>query len=78
MSSILVTAPSRSFPLASSASVPSRPGIELPSTLLSAQRLKLKMTSSASNMSPLVQLTPGRTWSVYTVASSFTSQLSSR
>ena len=78
MSSTLVTAPSRSLPVASSTSVPTRPGIELPSAALSPQRVKLKITSSAVNVSPLFQVTPLRTCSVYSVASSFTSQLSSR
>ena len=78
LSSTLVIAPSRSLPVFSSTSVPMRPGIELPSELLSHQRVKLKITSSAVKASPLFQVTPGRIWRVYSVASSLTSQLSIR
>ena len=53
-----------------------RPAMELPSTFFSHQRLRLKATSSAVKSSPLFQVTPLRTWSTYSVASSLTSQLS--
>ncbi len=55
-----------------------RPVIELPSADLSHQRVKLKTTSSAVKASPLFQVTPWRTCRTYSVASSFTSQLSKR
>ena len=54
-----------------------RVAIELPGTWLSHQRVRLKITSSAVKASPLVHFTPWRRFSVYSVASSLTSQLSS-
>ncbi len=69
--------PSASVPVSSSISVAKRAAIELPSTSRSHQRSMLKTTSSAVNASPLAQVTPCRTFSTYSVASSLTSQLSS-
>ena len=54
-----------------------RDDMELLGTCASHQRATLKTTSSALNASPLVQVAPLRRWSVYSVASSLTSQLSS-
>ena len=54
-----------------------RVAIELPGTWLSHQRVRLKITSSALKSSPLVQFAPWRRCSMYSVASSLTSQLSS-
>ena len=56
---------------------PSATAIELPSTLPSHQRSMFQATSSAVKASPLFQVTPWRTFSVYSVASSLTSQPSS-
>ena len=53
-----------------------RLAIELPGTCPSAQRAKLWITSSAVNVSPLVQVAPWRRCRTYSVASSLTSQLS--
>ena len=55
-----------------------REAIALPSTEPSDQRAKLRTTSSAVKASPLFQVTPGRTFRVYSVASALASQLSSR
>ena len=77
MSSTISTAPSRIAPVSASTRPPIRPAIELPSTEVSHQRSMLCTTSWAVNASPLFQVTPGRTLSVYSVPSSLTSQPSS-
>ena len=76
-SSTATTAPSRIILVFSSTSVPMRDAIELPSTVASHQRSMLWTTSAAVKSSPLFHFTPCRTFSVYSVASSFASQLSS-
>ena len=57
---------------------PTRAAMELPEAPFSHQRFRLETTSSALKASPLFQVMPLRRCSVYSVASSLTSQLSSR
>lgn len=77
-SSTFVMAPSAALPELASMRDAMRPAIELPSADLSHQRVRLKTTSSALKSSPFDHFTPLRTWRVYSVASSLTSQLSMR
>ena len=70
-------APSRAFFVFSSTSPPIRAAMELPSTPASHQRMMLWTTSAAVKSSPLFHFTPWRTFSVYSVALSLISQLSS-
>ncbi len=74
--SITSMAPSIALLVSPSISTAKRPAMELPSTSLSHQPVMLRATSSAVKSSPLFHLTPLRTFNVYSVASSFTSQLS--
>ena len=74
--STISIAPSIALLVSASIRVAKRPAIELPSTSFSHQPLMLYATCSAVSSSPLVHLTPLRTFSVYCVASSLISQLS--
>ena len=75
--SLTVIAPSAATPVSGSISETTRLAMPLPTTVLSAQPSMARATCSAVNGSPLAQMTPWRTFSTYSVASSFTSQLSS-
>src|SRR3989338_6879615 len=76
-SSTTVIAPSRAVLVSGLTSAAIRPAIELPSTLPSHQRVMLKATSAAVKASPFDQVTPLRTFRVYSVALSLVDQLSS-
>ena len=71
-------APAAATPVSGSINDAIRPAIELPSTALSHHISMLRATSSAVKSSPLFHLTPLRTFNVYSDASAFALQLSSR